>query len=239
MAHFIGHHPCPRCGSSDAYGEYSDGSWWCFSCKLYKPAKNTLQSVTNLNVTKVTKELQGLPNDCVSDITGEPLLWLRKYHLTNENIFENNILWSASHEMLIFPYFEDGNLLCWQGRYFPQRVPKTLTRGSHEQNLLLHYCNNSDSSVCVVEDTVSGIKVSSIMDSCVLWGSNLSNQKARKLSKLYDHLVLWLDGDKTADMIKFQNRYGWMFKSCKVISTELDPKEHTTEQIKELLYGTH
>lgn len=236
MTHFIGHHPCNKCGSSDAKGEYSDGSFFCFSCGKYWPPKNTLQSVTNLNVTKVTKELQDLPYDVTPEITGEALKWLRKYHLTNKNIFENNLLWSESSQMLIMPYYGDEHLLCWQGRYFPERKPKNHTEGKPEEHLLLHFSNNSNSSICVVEDTISGIKVSDVMDSCVLWGSNLSNQKARKLSKLYDHLVLWLDGDKTKEMIKFQTRYGWMFKSCIVVSTELDPKEHTLEQIKELLY---
>lgn len=32
---FIGHFPCPKCGSSDAYAEYSDGHGYCFSCGSY------------------------------------------------------------------------------------------------------------------------------------------------------------------------------------------------------------
>ena len=26
MSYFISHHPCPKCGSSDAFAEYDDGS---------------------------------------------------------------------------------------------------------------------------------------------------------------------------------------------------------------------
>jgi transcription initiation factor TFIIIB Brf1 subunit/transcription initiation factor TFIIB len=234
MTYFIGHHPCNKCGSSDANAEYSDGSFFCWSCHWVIPAKTTLQSVTKYRDKtdgKVTKDLQDLPYDVTPIISGEPLKWLRKYHLTNENIFKNNILWSQSQQMLIYPYYGDGNLLCWQGRFFPERKPKSHTEGYPENHLLLHYSNNSNGSVCVVEDTISGIKVSDVVDTCVLWGSNLSNQKARRLSKLYDHLILWLDGDKTKEMIKFQTRYGWMFKSCKVISTIKDPKEYSHEEI--------
>lgn len=238
MAHFISHDCCKKCGSSDARAEYSDGSYYCFSCGKFTPAPASLQSVTNhfaKNVTKVTTELQSLPYDVTDEIRGEALAWLNQYQLTNEELFRNNILWSASSQMLIMPYFADGNLLCWQGRYFPTRKQKVTTEGKPESHLLLHSSNKSDSRVCVVEDTISGIKVARQMDSCVLWGSNLSNQKARLLSKYYDHLVLWLDGDKTREMIKFQTRYGWMFKSCKIISTDKDPKEHTTEEITSLL----
>lgn len=32
---FIGHFPCPSCGSSDAYAEYSDGHGYCFACCKY------------------------------------------------------------------------------------------------------------------------------------------------------------------------------------------------------------
>lgn len=32
---FIKHCPCPKCGSSDAYGIYSDGHGYCFSCNTY------------------------------------------------------------------------------------------------------------------------------------------------------------------------------------------------------------
>lgn len=35
---FIGHFPCPECGSSDAYAEYSDGHGYCFSCQKYFPS---------------------------------------------------------------------------------------------------------------------------------------------------------------------------------------------------------
>jgi len=47
--------------------------------------------------------------------------------------------------------------------------------------------------------------------------------------------VLWLDFDKTAEMIKFQQSYGYLFDSIEIVSTEKDPKEYSTEEIKNLL----
>lgn len=34
---FVGHEPCPACGSSDAGARYSDGHLHCFSCSHYEP----------------------------------------------------------------------------------------------------------------------------------------------------------------------------------------------------------
>lgn len=51
---FIGHFPCPSCGSSDAYAEYSDGHGYCFACNTYFPPKDKMEN------TKQTKEAKGL-----------------------------------------------------------------------------------------------------------------------------------------------------------------------------------
>ena len=32
MADFVGHEPCPTCGSKDNLARYSDGSAYCFGC---------------------------------------------------------------------------------------------------------------------------------------------------------------------------------------------------------------
>ena len=37
MGDFIGHEPCPECGSSDALGRYADGGTYCFSCTKSTP----------------------------------------------------------------------------------------------------------------------------------------------------------------------------------------------------------
>lgn len=42
---FIGHFPCPSCGSSDAYAEYSDGHGYCFACcKYFHSEDNKMES---------------------------------------------------------------------------------------------------------------------------------------------------------------------------------------------------
>ncbi len=38
MGNFVGHEPCPECGSSDALARYDDGSAYCFKCEHHQRA---------------------------------------------------------------------------------------------------------------------------------------------------------------------------------------------------------
>lgn len=49
---FLGHFPCPECGSSDAYAEYSDGHGYCFSCQKYFPSSTETKRGTKVKEPK-------------------------------------------------------------------------------------------------------------------------------------------------------------------------------------------
>ena len=38
-SNFIGHEPCPKCGSSDALSRYDDGHGYCHACETYFPGE--------------------------------------------------------------------------------------------------------------------------------------------------------------------------------------------------------
>jgi hypothetical protein len=239
MSNFLYHTSCPKCGSSDANGVYDDGHEWCWSCGKYTPAKikSISQVESALNSNKPLKKGE-LPDDITSDIPKEPYQWLKQYALTSEEISNNRIGWSQRNSMLIIPYFgEDNDVLCWQGRFFPTRSPKVYTSGYPDDCILLHH--NSDREftrrVVVVEDAISAIKVSRVCTSSELLGSNLSRSKAIRLSKMFDHLTFWLDFDKYSSMIRQVEQNKILFKQVDFIVTKQDPKELTTEQIKEKL----
>ena len=231
---------CPKCGSSDAFTEYDDGHCFCYSCKHFIPIPSmSINNVSKAFSKPVGKLSREPPNDSTSELNKEAYLWLKQYGVTNDEIENNNILWSPSTEMLIFPiYGESKNeLLMWQGRYFPRRNPKVHTAGNPNGNILLVSGSNNFGydTIVVVEDVVSAIKVTRVVTATPLFGAHLSLAKAILLSKVYKNLVLWLDYDKTGDMLKFKEEYNTLFNSIKIISTKLDPKEYSTEQIKEFL----
>lgn len=242
MSYFLLHTACPRCGSSDAFAEYSDGHKWCFSCHKYVPAKiKSARQVEEILYDKKEYSKGVLPFDFTPEIPKEPYAWLKQYSLTNEEIKQNSLGWSESEGMLIFPYYEDErkeNLLLWQGRYFPSRNPKVYTSGFPDDCILLHHnvSRTYPSRVVVVEDSVSAIKVSRVCDCTTLLGSNISKSKAIRLSKLYDHLTIWLDSDKLSSMVKFVEMYSILFKTIDYVYTEKDPKYYNEKEIQNALY---
>ena len=56
---FVRHVPCNKCGSSDANSLYSNGSYFCYSCRTYTPAEGINLSQSPGTMTNV--ELKGQP----------------------------------------------------------------------------------------------------------------------------------------------------------------------------------
>jgi Zn ribbon nucleic-acid-binding protein len=242
MTTFLRHEPCPSCGSQDNLGVWDDGHKWCFGCGFFVPSSN--MSIEQMETALVGKDKNnkndGLPLDFTHSLPAEPYAWLKQYEITNAEIIQHNLGWSASRQMLIFPYFGENNeVIFWQGRYFPQRKPKSFTGGDFRHLVLVrHHVGTTDFSggvLTVVEDPVSAIKVSRVCDVHPLFGSNLSQHNAIRLSRYFSELNLWLDFDKTKEALKFAERYKFLFKKVNVISTEKDPKEYGTEQIRTYL----
>lgn len=245
MSKFLRHEPCEKCGSSDAKGVFDDGHTYCWSCNGYKPSEITSgEQAASILLLKsqgaIDKNNMSLPLDISKDIPKLPYQWLKGYGVTNEEMQKHGLLWSESRQMLIFPFYgEEATVLCWQGRYFPARFPKVFTAGYPDKYTLMYYNGNTiNSSVCLVEDCISAILVARRGDSAPLFGSNLSTHKAIGLSRLYKKLIIWLDADKYATAVTLANKFSVLFEEVKVIYTEKDPKEYSTEEIRKYLYAT-
>jgi hypothetical protein len=229
---FVGHEPCPKCGSRDNLGVWDDGHKFCFGgCGYRVPPTTTMAAFDKPAV--VSKD-NSLPEDASYYIPPEPLKWLRQY-ITDKEIEGNQLMFSRRKEMLIYPYFDNNHeLLLWQGRFFPARKPKTITYGYPDRHLIL-LGDASSEWVVAVEDAVSAIKVSRWATAMPLFGSHISARQAGRLAKRGHKLTIWLDFDKTKEGMKLRDKYAPMFSEIKVISTELDPKLCSDEVIKEKL----
>lgn len=232
---WIKNQPCPNCHSRDNLGTWDDGSTWCFGCHTYTPPTKSIENLKRkLLISKTSPKGEVyLPDDASPVIPKVAMEWLGKYHLTKQEFYALNLYYSQHKDLLIFPFFDaEKNLIAWQGRYFGSNkdYPKYVTYGVKDM-LSMFPCKEGSKTVSVVEDTISAIKVSRFVDTMALLGSHLSLKTANRLSRLYPHLIIWLDSDKYKEALKMSEQYAPLFESVKVVYTDKDPKEYNSEEI--------
>ena len=94
-----------------------------------------------------------------------------------------------------------------------------------------------DSSILIIEDIVSTIKASRIYNSTCIYGSFIDINKYCIIYKKYkpDGFIVWLDKDKEKESRLFSIKINNIGIPCRVVSTDLDPKEYSTEEIRRII----
>lgn len=231
---FLHHEPCPSCNSRDNLGRYADGSAYCFGCHYYEPPNG--RTDPRDRGTSKSKDFANPPGDCGYEFSSECLNWLEKYGITVQELYERQVCWSPQRQQLVFLFDND----IWQARNFsPASKTKYFTQGNINEHLPVYSCASGDcrdsSTVVLVEDCISAIKIARQCDSMPLLGSNINHSKLYRLRHFYDTAVFWLDSDKYAEAQKLAQRGKLVGLSTRVIYTELDPKEYDDETISQLL----
>lgn len=235
---------CPECAkkgkdrSGDNLGVYSDGHSFCYSCGYANAA--SLEG----KLKKRTKEvavIPTLPEDIDFKLSHEAVAWLDKYF---ERKDFPKCYWSRSERKLYF-LFPNGE---YQYRYFgpKEEHPKWVGYGINEN--LLHIVvpklstalqSNTISSLVLVEDIISAIKVGHITPTLCLFGSNISLKRLATLKQLgYNKIIIWLDWDKKEYAIDASRLAQSIGFDTQVIHTKLDPKEYNYADIKECIRTT-
>jgi twinkle protein len=96
-AEFVRHEPCNNCGSSDANSLYTDGHYFCFSCRTYTPAEGINHSQSPRTMNNENIELRGHPQALrrrgISETT------CRKFRIHRDG------------DTLLFPYFTSDGVI--------------------------------------------------------------------------------------------------------------------------------
>lgn len=94
---FLGHHPCPKCGSSDGRAEYDDGHSYCFVCESYESQG----------------EVTVKPRRAVGLIEVDGFISLAKRRLTEETCrkFGYGFGKYKGQAVHVAPYYKDGELV--------------------------------------------------------------------------------------------------------------------------------
>lgn len=251
---FSHHEACPRCReqgkdtTGNNLGVYVDGSKFCFACGfIFTPLNLNIDSLAHrlgvLSTTEKESSKNGvvLPSDYNRNLPDEAIDWLKLYGITDAEIDQHFIGWSQNHGRVIFPVYDSyDNLLMWQGRYIPTSSGRPLQPKCHTQGFaekVYHIIGDpSCTSVCLVEDILSCIKISRVMPCMPLWGSVISTNRLVTLADLATSLVIWLDHDKQEYAIKRALYARPLFNdNVRVVSTKYDPKVYGTEEIEKFV----
>lgn len=239
---FLRHESCPRCGSRDNLGVWSDGHRWCFGCHYYEASPESIENLKRRMEHFV--ENNDTPYLDTSGfhpvIPDEALNWLRKYGVSDNEIKHYELCWNLKTSSLVFPvYDKDNKLIYYQERYFgPEKdKPKYITRGSKTQQLAFISNRNFNGTIVLVEDFVSAIKVGRYCSASPLLGSNINGKAVKWLADQFKRVRVWLDIDKATESLVEASKLP--IKDVRVVLTQLDPKEYTTQEIINILerYG--
>jgi Zn ribbon nucleic-acid-binding protein len=238
---FVKHESCPQCKSRNNLGVWSDGHKWCFGCGYYEPPTGSnYEYVRRVLKPKENeqRELQ-LPSDASLAIPKEARDWMMQYLVFNDDILQYDIRYSEAEKGLIFSVKDEQHkLVFYQMRMF-KPGPKYITRGRLGNHIPVLKMSmdfmDPVSSLVVVEDYLSAIRVSEWMDCMPLFGSHLDKKTAVRLATMYNDIYLWLDPDKAAQAMKFKGEYEAIFDNFHVILTDKDPKEYAPNDIYDYL----
>lgn len=235
---FLHHSPCPKCGSRDNLGVYSDGHSYCFGCQYVIPPVQDLATMKR-KISPIKEESNGnsgvsLSVHFVSDIPQKALAWLKKYGITESEILHYRICWNNKTSSLVFPIIKDEDLVIYrQERYFgpEMKVPKYLSYGKKDETVGVIYNRQFPESIILVEDFISAIKVARVCTAAPILGSNVPAKALFKLARVYKQGRVWLDYDKAANALREASRCLTAIPDVSVIITPLDPKEYSTIEI--------
>lgn len=256
QSRFIKNTTCPKCREEgkDKHGDnlatYSNGSCYCWSCGFSDMGNSSIIRFLDRGSIHVPKAYPRitLPEDSLPVYPDKALHWIEQYELTRTDLIKNGILYSDKECRLIFPFWNDGELLGWQGRYFGNdgTKKKWYSRGKLDSIYHIffmgrvgHAMNDATRRIVLVEDIVSALKVSKVgIDAMPLFGVNIKQRWPQLRILGYTVAFIFLDPDMHLRIVK-ESRVGCLngITTHAILSTK-DPKCHTLEEIRNYIGAT-
>lgn len=234
--HCLRHEACPECRkigndrSGNNLGVYSDGHSYCYRCGYH----SNRTRVTNTTTSSLSHTIV-LPADVTTELPYEARQWLNKYELTRLDISRNHVMWSEKYSRIVFPYFNETELLAWQGRYIGEDKTKAKWFSQGKIHEIIHPLQVKNRFAILVEDIVSAIKVSKICGAIPIFGSSVSTKQILRLKSIVDEVWFWLDPDMRGKSLKLAHISNTLGLTAHTIFSDKDPKEHSHEEISMLV----
>lgn len=226
--------PCTVCPSSDAMAEYG-GHFFCFSCRtrINKKGMYTQRTYTD---TPVDESLE-----CEHEITFQvdrfssaAKSWLYGAGITDKLIKLYKIGYIPEVDRVYIPNYRENTLIGYQTRALSfYDKPKYLGKGPKMCYLSK---GKRTSSVVLVEDVLSCIRVGEHNSAISLQGTSLKEEGLAQVLSKFDTVKIWLDSDAAGvSGDKKLTRQLCLFVPCSSIVTKKDPKTYTHTEIGEIL----
>jgi hypothetical protein len=222
---------CHRCGEKGGRSTFN------LSPSEYKQWQSSRNELVQENRT--VKDIE-LPAGFTRTIPDIGLAWLYSYDLTDEDINGFGIGYSPVLNRVIMPVYNDNNeLVYWQGRglrppYIPGKNPKYMNiKAAGRDNIYFkaQWSEEETETVVMVEDIISTIRVSHVMDTYGLLYAYIPDSLVMELASKYESIIFWLDPDKWNRMLGRVKRWRSFGINVRSIRSDQDPKFYTDDEI--------
>lgn len=245
MAVFVRHEACPKCGSRDNLAVYDDGSSWCFGCGY--TVRSSISGFVKETML-VEEQTWSLPDDLTQDFPQEVFDFIKPYELTVAELIKYEYyfsrraggLWRVfdtnSNQHLCASSRSSGGAAEYRQIHSRTKGPKTRFFGSKEEACAIAGAEHNSSTLVIVEDSMSSLKVGRTVACAPLFGTSLTMNKLTEYAKDYQQIVVWLDRDKFKEAWAIADRFKWLGCATKVVLTDKDPKYYSEIEIYENTY---
>jgi hypothetical protein len=190
-----------------------------------------------------------LPEDIVpldySKVPAAAAAWCYKGNVTDDDINEHSIGWSAVYNRVVIPIYKTGilptknvaNLAGWIGRdvfydYDKSTGAKYIIRKINMDDRIYFTINKDSDKLVIVEDVLSAIRVSreKQVNTLALLNTHIPPELMQELRRY--HLHVWLDSNVYAKSIRFVRQCIALGGRASVIRTDLDPKDVDQKELE-------
>ena len=248
---------CPNCGEgtntkamiiSHSAKAYSGSCFACSHQPFEMKGKQTLAEIAELkrinneSLLERDGEPLKLPEDYSTSIPLEGRLWLYSNGITEKLKAQYKIGYSERLKRVILPVYDTKGILTWYQcraihkgqtpKYMqPRRCKDSVVFQSKQSTAISNL-----STVVVVEDMASTIRVGESSNTVSLLGTKASTVQINYLSK-FDRVITWFDNDKAGKRgsAAIRQSCGLLTEGANII-TEHDPKFYSKQQIQEILW---
>lgn len=209
---FVGHEPCPSCGSSDALARYSDGHAYCFVCEHYERAEGSPQPRQQKGEKRmdfIRGESLALPSRKITEETARKFRYLQTTH--------------KGQPVQVSQYFDEQGQLAAQKVRTKDKEFWTIGNPNDAMPFGAHLWPRTGKMIVVTEGEIDAMAMSQVQGNkfpTVSINSGAGKQTKKFAGKWrdyfngFDKIVLMFDSDEPGQ------------KAAKEVAEVLGPKAH-------------